>query len=77
MATKKIIQELADKHNIRVAFEFGTYDGEFGGETRLTLPNGLVRDDGSTGLTIYAEGSTYSTYLREVMRDLKDLISEL
>lgn len=74
MASKKTIQELADIHGVKVAFEFGNAGGEFGGETRLTLPEGKLTADGSTGYTVIADGSTYSTHLTAVMQDLRELI---
>jgi hypothetical protein len=77
MATKKQIQALADAHNIRVAFECGTVDGEFGGETRLTLPEGKTITGGATGYTVIADESTYSQHLSAVMADLKDLIAQM
>lgn len=77
MATKKEIQALADQHNIRVAFEFGVFNGEFGGETRLTLPDGKTVQGGASGYTVIADGSSYSQHLRAVMVDLKDLIGQM
>lgn len=76
MATKKQIQQLADEHNIRVEFQFYSSQGELMGETRLTLPDGKLTADQTTGYTIGADWQTYSQHLSEVMQDLKELIKQ-
>jgi hypothetical protein len=46
------------------------------GETRLTLPDGKLTADQTTGYTIGADWQTYSQHLSEVMQDLKELIKQ-
>jgi hypothetical protein len=76
VATKKQIVALADQHNIRVEFDFYSENGFLIGETRLTAPEGRPMLDGSSGLTLQADG-TYAQHLGEVWKDLKQVIREI